>query len=57
MVGRRPKLAAETLRPVRESLARRNAEPSLAAWARRLGCSPTTLRAALAGRQKHYRSA
>lgn len=55
MVGRKPKFSPHELAPVRESIARRQAEPSFAELARRLGCSPTTLRAAIKGKHKHYR--
>jgi len=57
MVGRKPMLALEVVHMVRASQARRKAEPTIAQWADRLGVAKETLRAAVKGKQKHYRGA
>lgn len=57
MVWRKPSLALEVVHMVRASQARRKAEPTIAQWADRLGVAKETLRAAVKGKQKHYRGA
>lgn len=55
MVGRKPVLSLEKVQMVRESVARRRAEPTIAQWAARLGVAKETLRSAVNGSRKNFR--
>jgi hypothetical protein len=57
LVGRKPKIARDTLEQVATSLELRRQLPGVTDWARRLGVRPGTLRRALREGYKHYRVA
>ncbi len=56
IVGRKPKLSAETLAAVAASLALRESMPTLQQWARKLGMSKSGLRRAVKEGCKNHRA-